>query len=29
MAGWTFWVFKIKKAVNRKINSLMQYPKGV
>jgi|GEM_PF-2537656 len=29
LAGWTFLVFKIKKAVNRKINSLMQYPKGV
>ena len=28
LAGWTFLVFKIKKAVNRKINSLMQYPKG-
>ena len=28
LAGWTFLVFKIKKAANRKINSLMQYPKG-
>ena len=26
--GVEFLVFKIKKAVNRKINSLMQYPKG-